>query len=350
VMIVNENSTVLDAIDEINKKQGEGIVVLDGNRNILGTLTDGDVRRFILSGGSIKSNIKLALNKNPVIYNQSASVDELNEALSRFDIKLIPLVDSSGKYVSCFNSREYFEKLQEKYDNVFSTAVIMAGGKGKRLQPLTNDTPKPMIEIDGVPLIERQIMKLKEIGVKKVYISVKYLKEKIINHFKDGKKFGVGISYLQEDSELGTAGALSLITDLDSEKPILLLNGDILTNVDFVHLFEFHHKNNAVITTCAVSYQVNIPYGVIHNEGIKLEFIEEKPSQSFLCNAGIYALSTQAIKKIPYNQFYNMTDLIDACQNDNDHVCVFPIHEYWSDIGTVEDLSSARRDFIYKDL
>jgi NDP-sugar pyrophosphorylase family protein len=221
----------------------------------------------------------------------------------------------------------------------------MAGGEGSRLRPLTENLPKPMIEINGLPLLERQIRCLCSMDITQIYISINYLGEVIEDYFGNGRKFGVDIYYLHEKEKLGTAGALSLLPELDHLKPILVMNGDILTNSDFINLFNFHEDYQSDITVAATDYHIEIPYGVIQYSGVRITSIQEKPSQRFFCNAGIYVLSPQVIKKIPANKFFNMTDVIEQCLDDEGNVSVFPLHEYWTDIGTHKDLEDARNEF-----
>jgi len=221
----------------------------------------------------------------------------------------------------------------------------MAGGQGMRLRPLTLDIPKSMVEINGIPLLERQIIKLKGIGVSTIYLAVNYLKDVIKDYFGHGESFGVNIKYINETMRLGTAGALSLIPDFNSTQPILVMNGDILTSSDFSHIFQFHLEHKSDITVTAKDYYIEIPYGVIQYEGVKIKSIKEKPSQRFFCNAGIYVLSAKIINNINSDKFLNMTDVIDQCINDGANVSVFPLHEYWSDIGTEQDLHAARSKF-----
>ena len=206
-----------------------------------------------------------------------------------------------------------------------------------------------MIEIDGIPLLERQIKKLVEIGIKKIYISVNYLSEIIENHFKDGSKYGVIIHYLKETEKLGTAGSLSLLPE-SPERSILVMNGDVLTNSNFRNLFEFHNSNDAKMTVSAIDFKVTVPYGVIREKNGFIQKLEEKPSQRFFCNAGIYAISPEALKLISKRIFFNMTDLVELCLSKQIPVSVFPIHEYWSDIGTPSDLEKARNFFINQQL
>ena len=222
--------------------------------------------------------------------------------------------------------------------------VILAGGLGTRFSEETVLKPKPMVDICGVPLLERQIQRLAKAGLKRVYISVNYLSHVIEDHFGDGASFGLEIRYLRELQKLGTGGALSLLPERP-DAPIVVMNGDILTTSDFGSLNAFHCNHAAEITVAAVDYRINIPFGVIQNEGSYVTGLTEKPSQRFLCNAGIYVLAPAALDLLPNGKPFNMTDLIDACLAMGRPVAIFPVHEYWSDIGTPADLDKARSLF-----
>lgn len=344
--LLSSTATLIDAISAIEATNKRLAVVLSESKHVLGTLTDGDIRRYILQGHKLETLVTDAMNKNPIIAPVNTSDSTLREMLSSHNIRSLPLVDSENKYVRTLHEIELGsidkESINEK---TFSAAVIMAGGEGSRLMPLTENMPKPMVEINGLPLLERQVRRLCNMSITQIYISVNYLSEVIKGYFGDGSKFGVDISYLHENKKLGTAGALSLLPNCDDLKSILVMNGDVLTTSDFINLFHFHEEHQSAITIGAVDYHVEIPYGVIQYDGAKVKSLLEKPSQHFFCNAGIYALSNTVLKKIPKNQFWNMTDLIEQCLTEEDVVSVFPVHEYWSDIGTPADLDKAREEF-----
>ena len=218
----------------------------------------------------------------------------------------------------------------------------MAGGEGRRLSPLTEKKPKPMLEVGGMPLLERQVRRMAKVGIKQVYIAVNHLSDVIMNHFGDGKGFGVSIKYLQENKKLGTGGALSLLPE-KPDAPLIVVNGDVLTTSDYGHLLDYHCKSEAFVTIAVVDYYLEVPFGVITSEKDRVVSLKEKPSQRFLCNAGIYVLSPEAWGFIPQNQVYDMTDLIQLCLKEDKKVGVFPIHEYWTDIGTPDELEKARK-------
>ena len=334
-------ATLTDAIRIIELNPKRMAIVVDEYNYLLGTITDGDIRRHILNGHSLDAIVTEAMNENPITSHEDMSPSRLQKVLLDKNIRGIPLVDKANKYLRVLYRTNTTDNLDVSNETTFSTAVIMAGGQGLRLRPLTKTIPKPMIEINGVSLLERQVLDLKAIGVLTIYISVNYLKDVIKSHFGNGTKFGVSIKYLNESKKLGTAGALSLMPKSEIVGPVLVMNGDILTTINLSHLYHFFQANNSEITIAATDYEIQVPYGVIKNDGVNVISIQEKPSQRFFCNAGIYALSSKVINDIPLNKFFNMTDVIEKCICEGANVTVFPLHEYWTDIGTPKDLDHA---------
>ena len=358
-MIKNNNlitidSSIKDAIKVIEQSLERLAIVISQNGTVLGALTDGDIRRAILDGVSISDFVTRAMNSNPI----TASVDETDLVLIKLlksnNIRSIILLDFENRFVKTYPEMETFDNNKIKLPvvkNTFSFAVIMAGGEGTRLRPLTNTMPKPMVDINGSSILERQIINLRDkIGITKLYVSVNYLSSMIRDYFGDGSKWGVEIRYLVERKKLGTAGALSLILGEKKSKSFLVINGDILTSSNFLNLFNFHKKYDSQITIGGVNHHVRIPYGVIKHEGSKVLELKEKPTKSYFCSAGIYALSTDVLKHIPKNKCFDMTDLIDKCLSIPEIVSVFPVHEYWTDVGTPADLKKAREEIISLDL
>jgi dTDP-glucose pyrophosphorylase len=343
---LNSDNTLMDAVQLIENSIKRLAVVLSEDKRVVGTLTDGDIRRCLLQGCTLDASVTNAMNQSPVIASVNASDSVLRELLDQNNIRSLPLVNANECYVRTFHEMEFFSDVDgTQTEKTFFAAIIMAGGEGTRLRPFTENLPKPMIEINGIPLLERQVKRLAKMGIATIYISVNYLSEIIKEHFGDGRNFGVVINYLDEDKKLGTAGALSLLPELEKSQSIIVMNGDILTTSDFVNLFHFHKEHDSMITVSAINYHVDIPYGVIDFKGTEVKALLEKPSQTFFCSAGIYALSIDVLKDIPADTFWNMTDLIDKCLLNKNKVTVFPVHEYWSDIGTPKDLEKARKEF-----
>ena len=342
--------TLMDAVKAIEESPYRTVIVTDDEGKLIGSLTDGDIRRSLLKKGSLDTKLENVMNKNPISVKQDKSSEYMFKIMQEANVMSLAVIDSDHKFIDLIHLKELSKINNLPYTKIgFSFAVIMAGGEGKRLRPLTKNLPKPMIEIDGIPLLERQINKLTDIGIKKIYISVNYLSDVIENHFKDGSKYGVEILYLKESHKLGTAGSLSLLPETP-ENSILVMNGDVLTNSNFKNLFEFHNTNNATMTVSSIDFKVTIPYGVIREENGFIKKLEEKPTHRFFCNAGIYAISPSAIKLISKDSFFDMTDLVELCLNEKLPVAVFPIHEYWSDIGTPNDLEKARNFFLNKQI
>lgn len=337
---------LMDAVRAIEVSCRRMAVVVAEDGRLLGTLTDGDIRRHLLAGGSLDAPVSKAMNPGPLTAEIGNPDGYMKDVMRRGNVTALPLVDQGGKFLRLIHLMD----LEQGDAQVsvaplgFSFAVIMAGGEGTRLRPLTEAIPKPMVEIGGVPLLERQIQRLAQVGISRVYISVNYLGHIIEDHFGDGRDLGIEICYLREQEKLGTAGALSLLPEYP-DGPIMVMNGDILTTSDLDSLYSFHMTHGAKITVAAIDHRVDIPYGVIRAEGPFVTGLVEKPSERFLCNAGIYAVSPEALSLLPEGKCSNMTDLIDTCIIRKLPVAVFPVHEYWNDIGTPDDLEKARVHF-----
>jgi dTDP-glucose pyrophosphorylase len=336
---------LIDAVRAIEISRRRMAVVVDADNRLAGTLTDGDIRRHLLAGGSLDAQVAKAMNPNPLSAQEGSPEGYIKDLMRLKNVVAIPLLDQDGKYLRLVHLMD-LEQGESPSDKAvrFSFAVIMAGGEGTRLRPLTETIPKPMVEIGGVPLLERQIRRLVNIGIPRVYVSVNYLGHIIEEYFGNGDGFGIEICYLREQEKLGTAGALTLLPE-QPEGPIIVMNGDILTTSDLDSFYHFHNAHGANITVAAIDHSVHIPYGVIRAEGPFITGLIEKPSERFLCNAGIYALSPQALERLPKNAQSNMTDLVEICLSGKLPVAVFPVHEYWNDIGTPDDLEKARIHF-----
>ena len=338
------DAPLVDAVNAIEASRRRIAIVTDDRGRVIGTLTDGDVRRCLLAGGTLETAVSRAMNSTPVVGDVNSTHGYLIDLLRRANVTALPLVDAAG----VFQRVVHFTDLghEEPIDDArgFAFAVIMAGGEGTRLRPMTHDVPKPMLEIGGMPMLARQIERLARAGITRVYLSVNYLAHVIEEHFRDGAQFGIEVRYLREQERLGTAGALSLLPERP-ESPVLVMNGDILTTSDFGSLFAFHRSYGAEITVAAVDYRVNIPYGVLQADGAFVTGLTEKPSQRFLCNAGIYAVSPNLLSLLRESTFQDITDVIQRCLQQGVPVAVFPVHEYWSDVGTPDDLDRARALF-----
>ncbi len=336
--------SILKTIEVLEKGKKTLVVVVDANNMLCGTVTDGDVRRGILNGVNLASSVSKIMNQNSITAPKTVADNELLSLMVDNKIEALPIVDDEKRVLKVVHRNDVKDGGYKSESSGFEAAIIMAGGEGRRLRPLTNDVPKPMLKVGGVPIIERQIIMLQRQGIRKIYISINYLGDKIRDYLRDGSSFGVSIEYLEEKEKLGTAGAVSLLPVTFSSS-VLVLNGDVLTSINYGSLYDFHSSHDSVITMAAISYNIDIPYGVVRTDGARAIALDEKPSQHFLCNAGIYALSPKGISMIPKDTFFNMTDLIDLCLKNSKDVIVFPVHEYWSDIGTQHEYDKASRLF-----
>lgn len=344
--ILPPDATLRDAIAVIERMRRLIVAVVEADGRLLGILSDGDIRRGLLAGLGLESPAAKAMTREPICGSSQARPDELFDLMMLRGVAAVPVVDAHGRFVR-------IAQLSDAHDTPrlggegFAAAVIMAGGEGRRLRPLTADRPKPMINIGGVPLLERQVRAMVSCGLRRIFISTNYLGHVIEDHFEDGREFGAEIRYLRETTKLGTAGALSLLPEVP-DGPMLVINGDVLTTSDFGKLLSFHLETKAEITIAAMIYRVDIPFGVLQVEGYRAVGLEEKPSQGFLCNAGIYVLSPDAVRSVPTGVPVDMPSVIEGMIARDAVVSVFPIHEFWTDIGTPDDLKLAMAEFAEK--
>jgi NDP-sugar pyrophosphorylase family protein len=282
------------------------------------------------------------MNPSPITGNTKQSVKELNNLMQKHNIAAVPILDENSKIVDLEISNTGISSQKKVYDN---SVFLMAGGLGTRLQPLTDDSPKPMLQVGGKPLLEIILKNFIEHGFVNFYISVQYLPEIIMDYFQDGKNLGVSIKYIQEDQPLGTAGALGLIPQEALDSPIIVMNGDILTSVDFPALLDYHSKHEGAATMCVRDYEFQVPLGVIEGNGSKINMIKEKPIHKCQVNAGIYVINSDIVKIIPENKRVDMPDFLSDQISQGNSVHMFPIHEYWLDIGRLEDFNKAQIDY-----
>lgn len=327
---------------------GVGIVlVTDSGGCLLGTLTDGDIRRAILAGRGLDTGVGAFLaDKNnpvypePVCMEAGASPERMLGVMQERRIRHLPVLDEQRRVVDLV----LLEDLLPDETCEPLTAVVMAGGLGTRLRPLTSDTPKPMLDVGGRPLLERTIERLRGAGVHDVIVSTRYKAEVVEEHFNDGSRFGVNVRYLTEGRPLGTAGSLRLM-----DRPaatMLVLNGDVLTNVDYRAMRRFHTDHAAALTVGVRKYEFSVPYGVVDCDGVHVAGLREKPTYTSFVNAGVYLLEPTAFDHLgeAADGPFNMTDLIERLVAAGESVVSFPIHEYWLDIGRHEDYEKARQD------
>ena len=333
------NSTIKDALQTINNGGLQIAIVVDENDALVGTVTDGDIRLGLLNGLDLNSSVSLVVHKSPSI----ASVGDTKESILKIALakKLhkIPLVDELGKLVGIEDIEDIIRPVSKT-----NRVVLMVGGLGTRLRPLTQDTPKPMLKVGNKPILQTIVEKFAEYGFVNITMCVNFNASIIRDYFGDGKEFGVNIDYVLEQKRMGTAGALSLLKERPSE-PFFVMNGDLLTNVNFEHILNYHTLNKATATMCVREYDYEVPYGVVKMNDNKIIEIAEKPVQKFFVSAGIYMLSPEILDIIPQDEFYDMPTLFEKAIAQDKNVISFPIHEYWIDIGRLEEYQKANEEY-----
>lgn len=336
-LIVPPDATVLDAIRRIDAGCQIALVVDEAGR-LAGTVTDGDVRRGILRGLPLSAPVSAVMTASPRTAPAGTPDAEVLRVMRTLEIHQIPLVDAEGRLTGI---RTLDTLLQRHQPNL---VVLMAGGLGLRLRPLTDALPKPMLPIGGRPILETILESFINQGFKRFCISVNYHGHIIRDHFGDGLKWGAEITYLEEGDRMGTAGSLSLIPERP-EHPVIVMNGDILTAVNFQQLLAFHTRNAAAATMAVQEHTLKVPYGVVQVENARLIGIQEKPAHRFFINAGIYALNPEVLARIPTDAPYDMPTLFQDLLAAGERTVAFPVHEYWLDIGQPGDLKRAEDEF-----
>ena len=339
-ILILSTAKVVDALNSINENL-RGIVIVVDEKNILkGTLTDGDIRRALIKGKNLEDSISEIYNSNCKFVFENYNVSDLECFFIIDKIKLIPVVDVNKKVIDIIYE-ENMRSIRRK--SKINSAILMAGGIGARLKPLTDDIPKPMLKVGEKPLLEILIKQLRENGFKKILISVNYKADIIENYFRDGKDFGVNIEYLHEVQKMGTAGSVKL-AEKHINEPFLVVNGDILTNVNFEDILKYHLDNNFDLTIGSRDYEMQVPYGVLNLDDICVTSIEEKPLVNFTVSGGIYVLSPWILNLIPNNEYYDMNELINSVLLNSGKIGDFKIKDYWMDIGHVNDYYKANEE------
>lgn len=343
--LVKPYLSILDVMKVINDSVYRIALIADENNLLIGTLTDGDIRRGLLSGADLNDSVSSVMNSSPISVSQGTPDKVIYDIMVEKGVLQIPVLDECNKIVS-IELRDTLSKrlyhAPEEHSDIW--VVLMLGGLGKRLHPLTENTPKPMLSVGDKPLLEIIINNFIKQGFKKFIFSVNYKADVIHDYFGDGSKYGIEISYIYEKKKMGTAGALSLL-DVKPPGPFLVMNGDLLTTISFIDLVDFHCQNNVLATMCVREYTHEIPYGIVKNTGVELETIIEKPSETYFINAGIYVLAPEVLGFIPEDEALDMPKLFDKISTNGGNSVVFPVHEYWLDIGSFEDLERARQEY-----
>lgn len=339
-ILITPYISIMQTMKLIDESSLQFAVVIDEYTRILGTVTDGDIRRGILKGVALDTSIQEVMNEIPVYETVGKGVIYYKEFMEKLNLKQLPIVNQN-KQIQDIIFLDDIRQASQKKEN---TVILMAGGLGTRLRPLTDHVPKPMLKVGDKPILETIIDSFKGFGFSNFILSVNYKKEMIKSYFQNGKHLGVNISYIEESKRLGTAGALSLLVEKPN-LPFFVMNGDLLTKINYEQLLNFHNETKSIATMCAREYEYQIPYGVLETENHRLLSVEEKPVHKSFVNAGIYVLSPNVLNWVPKNNFFDMPDLFKKLINEKKEVSAFPLREYWLDIGRIDDYEKATYEF-----
>lgn len=335
--IISESATLKQALQQLNEVPTTlTLFVVNTEQKLVGTLTDGDIRRGILENISTDGLVKDFMFKNFKFIKKRGYTLKQIEEIQKLNINLLPVLDDEHKIIRIID-------LSKKSTVLPVDAVIMAGGKGTRLRPLTLDTPKPLLKVGGKPIIEYNVDRLNRYGIYNLTISIKYLGQQLIDYFQDGSNKNMNIGYVEEDKPLGTIGAVASIENFDNPY-ILVMNSDLLTNINYELFFKELVDKNADMIVATTPYEVKIPYGVIETNGDQITTLKEKPTYTYYSNAGIYIFKREHVDIIPKNEFFNATDLLETLIAKGKKVLHYPILEYWLDIGKPHDYEKAQQD------
>jgi dTDP-glucose pyrophosphorylase len=333
--LIDKNYTIKKAIKNLDLTALQICLVIEKNKKLIGTITDGDIRRALLNGCTIDSKITKYINYKPKKIFRGFTNDQLKNLLEKYKIALLPVVNNLNQIIGLVS----WDNLKKDNSNFNEPIIFIVGGKGTRLAPITNKIPKPMIKINGVPILEKLVLKAKSEGFYNFYFIINYLGNKIIKYFGDGKRLGVNIEYIREKKPLGTAGGLGL-TNFDN-KTVVVSNGDVLTEVSYKNLLSYHKNNKNHLTIGAKNVKTINPYGVIKfsKSKKKIEKLIEKPIENNYVSAGVYVFETKLFSFVEKNNYLDMTSLINFFIKRNKRIGACPIHENWIDIGSPADLN-----------
>lgn len=338
-ILIHKDKNLVEGLKQLNQLKGISrliLFVIDDQQRVIGSVTDGDIRRSIANEQNLNKKLGDICNREFKHLLQKDSYQSFDK-YRKSDIRILPILNQEGKMIELIDLEHTMAQLPLE-------AVIMAGGRGKRLSPLTDKIPKPMLPLGDKPIIEYNIDRLISFGIKKIFISVKYLGQQIVDYFGDGSQKGISIEYVWEEEPLGTAGALALIDHLSSEH-ILLMNSDLFTNVNFESLYLKLINEKADMSVASTEYKVDVPYAVFETEGSRVTNFKEKPSFVYHSNAGIYILKRSLISKIHKGQYCDITDVMEQLVHEGGKLVYDPIIGYWIDIGKTIDYERAK-DFI----
>lgn len=337
--LVPPEQSLHDALLRMGKSRQHILLVTDADRHLLGTVTDGDVRRAILRKCSLETPVEAIMKRSSITAPVGIEKPSALNLMRKHDIQHLPVIDAERRVVGLIRLEDMLIIAGDRPNWV----VLLAGGLGKRLRPLTDPIPKPLLLVGGRPILETILDELSSHGLRHIYLSVNYRAEMVKAHFGDGERFGVEIRYLEEEERLGTAGPLSLIEERH-QAPLLVMNGDLLTKLPFDRLLSYHAEHQAKATACVRHFEMEVPYGVVECDGDQITDIVEKPVHTFLVSAGIYVVDPDIPPRLERRPL-DMPDLLRGLMKNGDRVAGFPIHEYWIDIGRMGDFSRASADY-----
>lgn len=339
VLCITPECSIWRAVEAIDQGGCKTAFVLNTEKKLVGLIADPDIRRALLENQSFEAPVSSIMNRTPLSLADGTSKDKALRFIQYHKRDAVPVLDKAGTLVDVLTLSETLSS--PLLDN---EVVLMAGGMGKRLLPLTEHQPKPMVEIASKPILEHLIDSLASQGFKNFALSINYMGEAIKDFFGNGEKWGINIRYIEEQSPLGTAGALSIMSPIN-DKPIIVMNGDVLTKVDFQSLLLHHHKKKCSATVCVSQQEIQIPYGVIEHENMQFKEIVEKPVWNYFVNAGVYVFSTETLKLMHKGVSIDMPDFINTIKDNLGNITIFPLHEYWLDVGTHRTLEKARVEY-----
>ena len=340
-IILKHSDSMQSAIEALNSEALRIVLVVDEAGRLMGTITDGDIRRALLKHCTMDCELKDIMFTEPTVADADLSKDALFAIMKKKGVLQIPIVDAENRVIG-------LEALKHLLDveRVDIPVFLMAGGFGTRLRPLTDHTPKPLLKVGKKPILETILEQFIAAGFHRFYISTHYKAELVRDHFGDGSSWNVFINYVHEEEPLGTAGALGLLPDNVPELPLIMMNGDVLTKIDFRQLLEFHFEHGGEATMCVREYDFQVPYGVIQADGHRIVDIVEKPVHRFFVNAGIYVLDSKLVKSIDGANYLDMPHLLETRIEGRGQVNMFPVHEYWLDIGQMDQFEKAQVDSV----
>lgn len=335
--LLSEENSIKQALIQLDVLAKDSILfIIDENDQLLGSLTDGDVRRGLIKGVSIEENVKNIIQSSPRFIKKGETEIEKIIEYREGNYRILPIIDQENKVVNVINFREIRSYLP-------IDAIIMAGGRGSRLQPLTDSVPKPLLKIGNKAIMEHNVDRLSLFGIDDFWFSVKYLGDQIVDYFKDEKFKNICIDYVWEDTALGTIGAVSKINNFKHDV-VLVTNSDILTNLDYEEFYLDFIKQEADFSVVTIPYKVAIPYAVLETQSNEIKSFKEKPTYTYYSNGGIYLMRRSMLKHLPQNTFYNATDLMEKLIENGDKIISYPLNGYWLDVGKHEDFEKAQED------